>query len=106
MCAPDTVLFGDIDHLRLEPGERVKRADVAPANMPCLCRDPEGGVETLHLTRDEQKWHLVIDGVQYGVSNHARRAIAEALDRLDALRACLTDLGERVAATGDGGDGR
>lgn len=36
----------------------------------------------------------------------ARPAIGETLDRLDALRARLADLGERVAAMGDGGDGR
>ncbi len=42
-------------------------------------------------------------GMDAGV---ARSVIGETLDRLDALRARLADLGERVAAMGDGGDGR
>lgn len=79
VCAPDTVLFGDLAHLRLEPGERVKRVGDAPEDVPCLCRNPDGGVETAHVTRDNQNWHLVIDGVRYGVSSHARHVIAEAL---------------------------
>ena len=36
----------------------------------------------------------------------ARSVIGETLDRLDALRARLADLGERVAAMEDGGDDR
>lgn len=79
VCAPDTVLFGDLAHLRLEPGERVKRVGDAPEDVPCLCRNPDGGVETAHVTRDNQNWHLVIDGVRYGVSTPARHVIAEAL---------------------------
>lgn len=79
VCAPDTVLFGDLAHLRLEPGERVKRVGDAPEDVPCLCRDPTGGVGTAHVTRDNRNWHLVIDGVRYGVSNHARSQIASAL---------------------------
>lgn len=80
VCAPDTVLFGDLAHLRLEPGERVKRVGDAPEDVPCLCRDPDGGVGTTCVPSDEPNWHIVIDGVRYGVSSHARRAIAEALD--------------------------
>ncbi len=80
VCAPDTVLFGDLAHLRLEPGERVKRVGDAPEGVPCLCRDPDGGVGTTCVTRDNRNWHLVIDGVRYGVSTPARRVIAEALD--------------------------
>ena len=80
VCAPDTVLFGDLAHLRLEPGERVKRVGDAPEGVPCLCRDHDGGVKTARVPSDEQNWHIVIDGVRHGVSNHARRVIAEALD--------------------------
>lgn len=43
------------------------------------------------------------DGMDAGV---ARSVIGETLDRLDALRARLADLGERVAAMEDGGDDR
>lgn len=47
-------------------------------------------------------WSLA-DGMDAGV---ARSVIGETLDRLDALRARLADLGERVAAMEDGGDDR
>lgn len=80
VCAPDTVLFGDLAHLYLSPGKRVKRVGDAPEDVPCLCRDPDGGVGTTCVPSDEPNWHIVIDGVRHGVSNHARRAIAEALD--------------------------
>lgn len=43
------------------------------------------------------------DGTDAGA---ARSVIGETLDRLDALRARLADLGERVAAMEDGGDDR
>lgn len=77
--ATTTTVIGDCDHLHLSPGERVRRVGDALEGVPCLCRDPDGGVETAHVTRDNQNWHLVIDGVRYGVSNHARSQIASAL---------------------------
>lgn len=80
VCAPDTVLFGDIDHLRLEPGKRVKRVGDAPEGAPCLCKCTDGGLVAGSIAGDRQNWHIAIDGVRYGVSNHARRVIAEALD--------------------------
>lgn len=78
--ATTTTVIGDCDHLHLSPGERVRRVGDAPEGVPCLCRDPDGGVGTAHVTRDNRNWHLVIDGVRYGVSTPARRVIAEALD--------------------------
>lgn len=78
--ATTTTVIGDCDHLHLSPGERVRRVGDAPEGVPCLCRDPDGGVGTAHVTRDNRNWHLIIDGVRYGVSTPARRVIAEALD--------------------------
>lgn len=78
--ATTTTVIGDCDHLHLSPGERVRRVGDAPEGVPCLCGDPDGGVGTAHVTRDNRNWHIVIDGVRYGVSTPARRVIAEALD--------------------------
>lgn len=78
--ATTTTVIGDCDHLHLSLGERVERVGDAPEGVPCLYGDPDGGVGTAHATRDNRNWHIVIDDVRCGVSNHARRAIAEALD--------------------------
>ncbi|TGY58732.1 hypothetical protein E5335_07510 [Coriobacteriaceae bacterium] len=71
---------GTRDHLHLSPGERVKRVGDAPEGVPCLGTGPDGDIGTCILEEDHQTWHIVIDGVRYGVGNYARRAIAEALD--------------------------
>ena len=71
---------GTRDHLHLSPGERVKRVGDAPEGVPCLGTGPDGDIGTCILEEDHQTWHIVIDGVRYGVGNYARRVIAEALD--------------------------
>lgn len=77
--ATTTTVIGDCDHLHLSLGERVRRVGDAPEGVPCLCGDPDGGVGTAHVTRDNRNWHIVIDGVRCGVSNHAHSQIASAL---------------------------
>lgn len=57
----------------------------------------------IHLMEEAARCTRRGGGMDAGV---ARPVIGETLDRLDALRARLADLGERVAAMGDGGDGR
>ncbi len=81
-----TVIADGVWSTVIMPGKRLKRYGDAPEGTPCLCGSPDGDVETAHVPSDEPNWHLVIDGVRYGVSNHARRAIAEALDLCTSKR--------------------
>ena len=79
MYADTTNVCGARDHLHLSPDERLGRVGGPMKKVPCLCRFGDEGVDTRYV-HERQGWHVVIDGVRYGVSYQARSIIAESLD--------------------------
>lgn len=85
----------------MEGGEATMAADEARAEMRDIASDMCAA--GIHLMDGAARCTRRGDGMDAGV---ARPVVGETLDRLDALRARLADLGERVAAVEDGGDDR